>query len=101
MEQVVVAYEPVWAVGTGDFAAVDEVVKATQVIRKQIKALFGAKAAEGARILYGGSVDGDVAASYLHAEGVDGLLIGGASLKARVFAKIINTAHLIAMQAKE
>jgi triosephosphate isomerase len=90
---VVVAYEPVWAIGSGDFAAVDDVVAAAKLIRKQVKGLFGAKAADAVRVLYGGSVDGDNAAAYLQAEGIDGLLVGGASLKAQAFASIVGSAH--------
>ncbi len=66
---------------------------AVKLIRKQVKGLFGAKAAEDIRVLYGGSVDGDNALSYLKSEGVDGLLVGGASLKAPTFARIADSAH--------
>jgi triosephosphate isomerase len=55
--------------------------------------MFGRKAASRIQILYGGSVDGDVAGGYLAAEGIDGLLIGGASLRAATFAGIVKRAH--------
>lgn len=93
VERVVIAYEPVWAIGTGDFAKVDDAAQAIKVIRKQVDALFGRKAASRIQVLYGGSVDADNAGAYLAAEGIDGLLIGGASLKAPVFASIVKRAH--------
>ena len=93
IEDIVIAYEPVWAIGTGDYAHPEDVVKAVKLIRKHVRALFGDKAAEAVRVLYGGSVDNTNASSFVWAEGVDGLLVGGASLKAKVFSAIIESAH--------
>jgi triosephosphate isomerase len=93
IEHIVIAYEPVWAIGTGEYASTEDAVTAARLIRKHIHALFGDKAAEAVRVLYGGSVDGSNANDFLSAEGIDGLLIGGASLKARVFSDIIEGAH--------
>lgn len=90
---LVIAYEPVWAIGTGNNATPQDVVAAVKVIRTQIKHLFGAEAAKKVRVLYGGSVTVDNASGYLSAEGVDGLLIGGASLDVHAFATIIKKAH--------
>lgn len=93
VENIVIAYEPVWAIGTGDFASVEDAVRAAKLIRKHVRALFGEKAADAARVLYGGSVDSSNAEGFLRAEGIDGLLVGGASLKAKVFSAIIDSAH--------
>ena len=90
---IAVAYEPVWAIGTGDPVAADDLKKVVAAIRKQVKALYGVKASETMRILYGGSVTGDNAASFLTVDGVDGFLVGGASLKADEFASIALKAH--------
>lgn len=99
IDRIVIVYEPVWAIssnGAGTFASVDDVVKAIKLIRKQVQALFGTKAAQTVRVLYGGSVDSDNAAGYLQAEGVDGLVPGSASLKAKAFASIVDSAHQVA-----
>lgn len=89
---IVIAYEPVWAIGTGDNATTSDVLAASRAIRAQLKHLFGAKVSQEARILYGGSVTAESAASYLSLAGVDGLLIGGASLDAVAFSDIIEKA---------
>jgi triosephosphate isomerase len=93
LQHVVIAYEPVWAIGTGNNALPEEVKKAAATIRAQLKHLYGAEAAKSMTILYGGSVTADSAADYLATEGINGLLVGGASLDAHVFAEIINKAH--------
>jgi len=93
VEDIVIAYEPVWALGTGDNAMPRDVVAAAGVIRKQVASLYGKKAAENVRVLYGGSVTPDNAGDYLSIKGVDGLLIGGASLNANDFAAIAEKAH--------
>lgn len=95
VEHVVVAYEPVWAIGTGKFAAPRDVSRAVKLIRKQIKQLFGALAAKHVRVLYGGSVNVDNTSAYLQIDGVDGLLIGDTSLDVRAFAEIIKKADVI------
>ncbi|RYX78581.1 triose-phosphate isomerase [bacterium] len=90
---VVIAYEPVWAIGTGKNAMPDDVKKAVHTIRNQIKHLFGEAAAQSIRVLYGGSVKPDSAASYLSIAGVDGLLVGGASINVHEFESIVASAH--------
>lgn len=94
---IAIAYEPVWAIGTGDYDKADDAASSIAYIRKQVEAMFGSKAAAAVRVLYGGSVDGDSAGGYLVAKGVDGLLIGGSSLKASVFAGIVDRAHELQM----
>ena len=95
VEHIVVAYEPVGAIGTGKFAAPRDVSRAVKLISKQIKQLFGALAAKHVRVLYGGSVNVDNASAYLQIDGVDGLLIGDTSLDVRAFAEIIKKADVI------
>lgn len=90
---VTIAYEPVWAIGTGNNAAPDDAKKAAKAIRRQIAHLYGDKAADDIRVLYGGSVTADSAATYLATEGIDGLLVGGASLSVSSFATIAAAAH--------
>ena len=84
----VVAYEPVWAIGTGKPATAAHATAATKTIRKVIRDEM-ALDAETVPILYGGSVTAAGAAEFAHADGIDGALVGGASLKAEDFAGII------------
>lgn len=93
LADLTIAYEPVWAIGTGENAMPKDVKFAVSVIRRQISQLFGAKFAKEVRVLYGGSVNIDNAKSYLEIQGVDGLLIGGASLDAHQFAGIVDQAY--------
>ncbi len=93
MAQVVVAYEPVWAIGTGENAKPHDVLQAVKAIRRHISHLYGSSAAENVPVLYGGSVTSESAADYLAIEGIGGLLIGGASLDEFAFADIVAKAH--------
>ncbi|MDK2898865.1 MAG: triosephosphate isomerase [Patescibacteria group bacterium] len=93
LSQVVIAYEPVWAVGTGQNALPTYVSAAAKAIRGQIEHLYGSAAAKSIQVLYGGSVTIDSAADYLSLPELDGLLIGGASLNAHSFSEIIKKAH--------
>lgn len=90
---LVIAYEPVWAIGTGDNATPDDVKVAVGIIRHQLGQLFGMNAARTVRILYGGSVTIDNVGGYLALNEVDGLLIGGASLDAHQFSGIVDKAY--------
>ncbi len=86
--RVCVAYEPVWAIGTGETASLKQVDQAHATIRKWVSSKIGAEA-ETIRILYGGSVKPDNARDLMGLESVDGLLVGGASLAAESFLPII------------
>jgi triosephosphate isomerase (TIM) len=85
----VIAYEPVWAIGTGRNATADQAQEVHAHIRETLTALVGREAAEQVRIQYGGSVKPDNAAEILGKPDVDGALVGGASLKAADFAAIV------------
>lgn len=87
--RLVIAYEPVWAIGTGKVAGPAEIIDAHAKTRGILKNLIGT-AANDMPILYGGSVKADNAAAILALDNVDGLLVGGASLEADSFLKIIN-----------
>lgn len=89
MANVVIAYEPVWAIGTGVTASTEQAQQAHAFLRGQLKLRFGDAVAAGTRILYGGSVKPDNALELLSQTDVDGALVGGASLKADSFIAII------------
>lgn len=93
LPSVIIAYEPVWAIGTGNSAMPADVIEAVVSIRSQLKHLYGAKAANEVQVLYGGSVTADSAADYLALHEVDGLLVGGASLDAHAFTSIVEKAY--------
>ncbi len=84
-QNTVVAYEPVWAIGTGKSATTEDVASVHKAIREKITAVKGTETSDAMRILYGGSVKASNAAELLALEDVDGALIGGASLKADEF----------------
>jgi len=87
-QRLCVAYEPVWAIGTGLVAGPAEVLEAHALVRSLLTVLFGQKAPQ-IRILYGGSVKPDNAAEIIALDNVDGVLVGGASLKADDFSRIV------------
>jgi triosephosphate isomerase len=88
--QIVIAYEPVWAIGTGKTATPEMAADAHRVIRDLIAKQFGAPAAQSTRILYGGSVKPDNVSALMAQEEIDGALVGGASLDPASFTKIVN-----------
>lgn len=92
LEHVVIAYEPVWAIGTGKTASPEQAEEAHSGLRDWIAKHYDAAAAESTRILYGGSVKPDNAAELMGKPNVDGALVGGASLKAELFVPIIEAA---------
>ena len=89
---LIFAYEPVWAIGTGEVCAADEADRVCGVVRSAVGHALGLPVAEAVRVQYGGSMKPDNAAELLSKPNIDGGLIGGASLKAADFAAIINAA---------
>jgi len=92
MNKVTIAYEPVWAIGTGKTATVEQAQEAHKFIRDLVTELFDSEVAEKVRIQYGGSVKPENAKELLGQPDVDGALVGGAALKADSFVGIINGA---------
>ncbi len=88
-DEFVIAYEPVWAIGTGKTATPELAEEVHLFIRQVLSDMFGSEKANSVRILYGGSVKPENAAGLLNMENIDGALVGGASLKAESFAKIV------------
>lgn len=86
--KVVIAYEPVWAIGTGEVATPEDAQEVAAAIRARLADLYSAEIADAVRVLYGGSVKSSNVASILDKEDVDGALVGGASLDPEEFAKI-------------
>jgi triosephosphate isomerase (TIM) len=87
--KLVVAYEPVWAIGTGKTATPEIAAEAHAVIRREATEIFGEEFAAKLRILYGGSVKPDNASTLMAQEEIDGALVGGASLEPKSFAAIV------------
>jgi triosephosphate isomerase len=87
--KLTVAYEPVWAIGTGKTATPELAAQAHGVIRREASEVFGEEFAAGLRILYGGSVKPDNVSSLMAQEEIDGALVGGASLDPKSFAAIV------------
>jgi triosephosphate isomerase len=85
---LVIAYEPVWAIGTGEVATPQDAQEAIAAIRERVSAVHGADAAANMRILYGGSVKADNIAAMMAQPAIDGALVGGASLDAGEFVRI-------------
>ena len=89
MDNIVIAYEPVWAIGTGKTATPEIAEKAHQFIRKKLSELFDKKRSNKMSILYGGSVKPDNIKELIKKENIDGVLVGGASLEVKSFLQII------------
>lgn len=101
--EMVIAYEPVWAISTfgGELAKPSDVQNRFDFIRHQIRELYGPKAAKNVRVLYGGSVDDQLASGYLKMDGCDGVLVGGASLNYHKFAGIVDAAYRLQTEQKD
>lgn len=87
---LVVAYEPIWAIGTGKVPTLEQIIEVHDFIRAELNDRFGAETGNSISLLYGGSVNASNAAEIFTAENVDGALVGGASLKAADFGPIID-----------
>lgn len=92
--RLVIAYEPVWAIGTGVVASPEQAQETHENIRTWLTAKVGAKKAQGVRIIYGGSVTAANCEDLIKRADIDGFLVGGASLKPAEFASIIACSHL-------
>lgn len=89
-DKIVIAYEPIWAIGTGKTASSDDAEEMCAFIRKEITKSFGEKAGQAVRIQYGGSVKPGNVKDIMSRENIDGALVGGASLEAESFAQLVN-----------
>ncbi len=85
----IIAYEPVWAIGTGKAATGEQADETIGLVRRNVSDMYGKEAADGVRILYGGSVTAANTAEFMRQSEIDGALVGGASLKAADFLSII------------
>jgi triosephosphate isomerase len=88
--QMILVYEPVWAIGTGRTATPEFAGQVHKFIRTMVQELYGEEVAQGLRILYGGSVKPENIKGLMAQANIDGVLVGGASLKASSFASIVN-----------
>ncbi len=100
LKRIVIAYEPIWAIGTGKTATPEDAQEMLLFVKKVISDLYERSAAKRVRILYGGSVKPANAEALFTESDIDGFLVGGASLKASSFLSIIHAAHLINKDSK-
>lgn len=90
LEKVVIAYEPIWAIGTGKTASSEDAESMCAYIREVLKELFGEKSSQKVRIQYGGSVKPNNVSDIMSKENIDGALVGGASLESESFVSLVN-----------
>jgi len=95
MLKITIAYEPVWAIGTGRTATPQQAQEAHQSIRNELKGIYGGDVADLVRIQYGGSVKPDNIAELIKQPDIDGALVGGASLKAEAFSEIVKQSYRV------
>jgi triosephosphate isomerase len=88
-KNIVIAYEPVWAIGTGKTATPEQAEEVHRFIRERVEKLYSLEIAEGVRIQYGGSVTPENVKGLMSQENIDGALVGGASLEADTFSRIV------------
>jgi triosephosphate isomerase (TIM) len=104
---MVIAYEPVWAISDGTnfkehiVAKPDQAADSVKYIRSYVSDVFGERAGKEVRVIYGGSTVPDIVSGFLDVPGVDGFLVGGASLNYHLFAEIIEAAYRWQRQGKE
>lgn len=96
LSELAIAYEPVWAIGTGNYAKPGEVEPVAEAIRHTVEELYGEGSGSAFSLLYGGSSGPENARSYLEMDGIDGLLVGGESLNYQHFAEIVKIAETVA-----
>ncbi len=96
-ENIVLAYEPVWAIGANEPASPDTIKEAVDWIRYQVRELYGSKTEESIRVLYGGSDEPEYVSGIMAIDGVDGLLVGRASLNYERFSDIVTGVYLAAL----
>lgn len=103
IEEVVIAYEPVWAISTfgHEFAKPDDIEEVFKFIRAEIAALYGSAASQAIRVIYGGSVDDTIAAGYLALPNCDGAMVGAASLNYKQFSGIVESAYKLSHQTEK
>jgi len=94
-ERLILAYEPIWAIGTGKTATAEQAQEVHMLVRALITDQFGQSVAEKIRIIYGGSVNADNAATLMAQKDIDGLLVGGASLSTASFCSIVKSASVL------
>ena len=90
LESLVIAYEPIWAIGTGKSASEEDAKEMANFIRQQVSSMLSKAAGDAVRILYGGSVKPENIKAIMEQEDIDGALVGGASLEAASFISLVN-----------
>lgn len=98
IKKIIIAYEPVWAIGTGKVATPQQAEEVHAFIRKELTKTFGEEVASALRILYGGSVKPDNISNLMSEADIDGALVGGASLDASTFSELVKSAAIVTIK---